>query len=157
MTQLAQAFVFVFIVLLTPQWGRAAFEVKTNLFFSNLTSGDSDLYLRSHNMIYLGFSSFQIGPFYNYEPLHSYVTDQSYGLALKWGSSLYFEIGGGVYERKYEEQKGKGMMGSLTLGKTLSKIISVSLTTIYKSLQSGDLEKRDMVDLLPYIGFRFEM
>ena len=69
-----------------PSYG--VIELKSNLFFSFLSSNGSDLITRSFNSLYVGGGGFHVGGVYLYDPLHDYLTDTGYGAGIKFGENL---------------------------------------------------------------------
>ncbi len=134
----------------------AALEFRSDFFSSYLIGGSNDLLIRSNNSILMGGVGLSFGINYLHDPLHSYITDSGYGGVIKFGDRTFFEMAGGYFERKYDDLKGRGFYLVLMGGRQWSNNFSVSIPIIIKRIASGDLEKRWMVDVIPYFGLRFK-
>ena len=92
-----------------------------------------------------------LGVVYLYEPLHDYVTDSGYGAALKFGDEWNLEFSGGYFERNYQGSKGKGFFVAMIPGFNLHKNLGISIPIIAKKIESGNLDKRTIIDVVPFI------
>lgn len=134
----------------------ALLEIRSDFFSSLLVGGSSDLLIRSNNSILVGGEGFSFGANYLYDPLHSYVTDSGYGGAIKFGEQKFFQLSGGYFERKYKSLKGKGFYATAVLGWQWSEHFSVSIPIIAKRITNGGLDKRWIIDMIPYLGLRLK-
>ena len=138
----------------------ATMELKSNLLPSYAAVGENDFLLSTHNTLLFGFKEFKLGGYFGYEPMHSYLVDQSVGAAIRFGESNYFEFQAGGFQRSFKQQgrtyKGKGFIANALYGKHWGRW-SLSLLLTGKRISSGDLDKRWIIDFLPYLGFRVEI
>ena len=63
-------------------------------------------------------------------------------------------MAGGYYERKFDGVVGKGYFAIISPGINLNRAIGFSVPIVMKKISSGGLDKRMMVDILPYLGLR---
>ncbi|MBI2521005.1 MAG: hypothetical protein HYV97_11325 [Bdellovibrio sp.] len=135
----------------------ATMELKSNLLPSYAAVGKNDFILSSHNTLLFGFKEFKLGAYFGYEPMHSYLVDQSVGAAIRFGESNFFELQAGGFQRNFKQQgrtyKGTGFIVNALYGKHWGRW-SLSLLLTGKRISSGDLDKRWIIDFLPYLGFR---
>ncbi len=152
----ARVFLAIGLLLASAAPAQALVKLGSDFFFTGLYTNTNELGLRSHNYLFLEIGPVAFGPYFNYEPLHSYVTDISYGAGLRIGEKWYFEIDGGPFQRNYAGTTATGFAGSLILGYHFSRWLSLSIPLIVKRIQTG-LESRFIVDTVPYFGLRLEL
>lgn len=147
---------FLLFLLLFSASSFAFLELKSNFYGSLLVFGRSDVILSTHNTLLFGGEKFKVGGFYSYEKFQKNTTDTSAGGALRFGEATYLELQVGAYERKFKAHTtmtGKGVMGSLIVGKHFGSIFGFSLMVMGKKITSG-MDKRLIVKVLPYFGLR---
>lgn len=148
MKELMKIFFFLILLMLNQSVHAAAF-LRGNLLISATQYTFSS---RTNAAAFLGFDSFSVGVFGQYEAPHSYVRDEMYGLSLRTGMNWFFELGGGPFQKTFEGVGGNGYGGYLMLGKQLGQRAQVSLMAVAKDISSGGLEKRSITEFYPSLG-----
>jgi hypothetical protein len=156
----------VLITLITLLCGgfrmaHAMVEFKTNILPSIAQVGRTDVVLSTHNTILFGGYGFYMGVYGGYEVITQNVTDQTYGAAVRFGAdNPYFELQGGYFQRDFREHgsrlTGKGFAANLGVGWHLTPNFGLSVYACGKRITQGDLDKRTIVDLLPFLMLRTE-
>lgn len=140
--------------------GRAAVEFKSNLLPSFAAIGRSDLVLSTHNTLLFGGDAFRAGLYAAYETISVNTTDTSVGAALRFGKDSYFEMQGGSFRRGFSQSgtslSGTGFSANLIYGFHLTPHWGLALFLSGKRISGGDLDKRWIVDLLPFLSLRVE-
>ena len=95
--------------------------------------------------------------FIDYESMHSELIDTSVGGFYKFGKKTYYEFGAGVLSRKLGNLSSTGVKAHAQYGFMVTNSISLSVSLIYKKLLSGDLEKRSLLDALPFVGYEVQL
>jgi hypothetical protein len=148
-------FFLLFIILFFQVEKTFAYlEIRSNFYTSYLLTSTSDFLFRSYTGLYIGGNAFAIGAVYLYDPLHDYVTDTGYGGALRIGDKTYVEFSGGYFERKYENLKGTGYFVSMIPGFDISNNFGFTLPLIAKKIDGGELDKRWIINVVPFISWR---
>lgn len=126
-------------------------SLRTNFYAS---FGGGDLSLLNNTSAMLNAGSFGVGIFGAYDSLHSYVADQSYGLAIKYGEDTFVEFGAGSFKRRFVDTTGSGQAAYLLFGKVFGSNLNVSLQVGAKRIAEG-LDPRWIYDIYPTIGWSF--
>ena len=158
--RLHQAFALAGIsMIILSQSAAASLTLGTDLFFSGTLRSSNDLGLSTHNYLFFNLEDrkgISLGPVVNYEPLHSYVTDMTYGAGVRFEHVFFFEFDLGLFRRSYEDVSGTGFAAGMLIGYSFTKVFSISLPVTLKRIQTG-LDPRFMLDTFPYLGFRLEI
>jgi len=138
----------------------AMLEFKTNFLPSAAIVGRADYVFSSHNTLMVGWDSFRAGGYAAFEAISENVVDQSFGGALRVGNDKYVELQAGYFVRNFKqhetELEGKGVSGNLILGTHFSQNFGLALFLSGKRINSG-MDKRTIVDLLPFLSLRAEL
>ena len=137
----------------------ASITLGTDLFFSGTIRSGHNLGLSTHNYVFFDLedrNGISLGPVISYEPLHSYVTDMTYGAGIRFEQIFFVEFDLGLFRRNYEGVSGTGFATGVLLGYSFTKIFSVSLPITLKRIQSG-LEPRFILGISPNLGFRLKI
>ena len=147
-----------FISIVTASHVLAATEIKSNFLPSFAAVGKADIVFSSHNTILFGTSGFYFGPYGAWETISENVTDHAYGAALRIGEKTFAELQGGYFQRNFSQEqtklKGNGFIANLGVGTHLNDVFGVTVFASGKRIESGTLDKRWIVDLLPFLNLR---
>lgn len=149
---------FALVSFLMALQAQAATEIKSNFLPSFAAVGKADLVFSSHNTILFGTSGFYFGPYGSWETISGNVTDQAYGVALRIGEKTFAELQGGYFQRNFSQEqtklKGNGFIANLGVGTHLNDVFGVTVFASGKRIESGTLDKRWIIDLLPFLNLR---
>lgn len=118
--------------------------------------------LRTDLTLLFGTDFYKLGPFAMYQGISPQVTDTSYGAAIRIGNEAYFQLQGGYFHRVFNQTgtgtlNGKGFAAGLVGGWHISPHVGVDVVLSAKRIDSGTLNRRWIVDLLPLITFRVDL
>ncbi len=139
--------------LLHPNLSSGGIQVGTeNNFF---IQGSMAAGIVSRNYLVAGGGGVYAGPVAYFNIPYLDFTENIFGLSLRFGESFLFGIDAGILNRKVFDLKGKGYAGALVMGYNISQRVHISVPILYRRINSGELQERQELSVVPQIGLHF--
>jgi len=149
------------IALNLPRLGQAM-VVETGVLPGFAMRGQTLGVLHLNSRLLFGTEYFRLGPYAGLRTLAPQVIDTFYGGAIRIGNERYFELQAGLFERKFSQPgtsdlKGKGLIANMIYGMHLSPHLGIDVVLSGKRIDSGSLDKRTIIDLIPLFTVRWDI
>ena len=141
------------LIFVTNAYGGMDFGTQ-NTFHGQ---GAIDLNLKSRNYLRFGFESIKLGGVFHYNRPYSHHREMFYGASVGFGQKWRVDVDAGLIERTVFGTRGTGVGGALVFAYYITKGWHIAVPIFYKNINDGDLSERVEVNLLPYIGYNFEI